>query len=127
MTDFLTNASDLSFAISSFVALGIERLLYGYCYICTDHFKVSCRSGVFGKEIQNEDLYWKCMQKLGMYVKVFQFSVVLYDLLIRDENLILTELFSSNLKILQFGIGLFLVFIGQVLNYSVFRALGAKG
>lgn len=67
-----------------------------------------------------------------MYIKVFQFGVCLYDLLVLDYdnvvyNLFLGGVLSSSESIQKFAIGLLLIFIGQVLNISTFNALGAKG
>ena len=77
-------------------------------------------------------MYWRSMQRLGMYIKVFQFGVCLYDLLVLDYdnvvyNLFLGGVLSSSESIQKFAIGLLLIFIGQVLNISTFNALGAKG
>ena len=74
---------DLNFAIKAFILLGIERVLYFYWYTFPTHFKQSARHGVFGPRIKAEPLFWKCAFELGMYVKIFQFSTVMYDLVFR--------------------------------------------
>ena len=71
------------------------------------------------------------MQRLGMYIKVFQFGVVIYDLLVLDVENVLYNITGGMLengeKTRQLAIGTLLIFIGQVLNYTTFQALGAKG
>ena len=124
----------LPFAIVAFFALGIERVLYGYCYICTDSFKKACDQNKFPglSDIPKDGYYWRCMQRLGMYVKIFQFSVGIYDLLVLDydnviNNLFMGGMFTTPERIAQLGVGLLLILIGQMLNYATFQALGAKG
>lgn len=115
--------------LTCFVLLGIERLLYGYCYHFTDHFKLSVRKGTFGAKIQAEPLYWRCMMKLGKYVKVFQFGVLIFDLILRKN--VADELLEpgewSTERTITFFSGLLLVLLGQFLNIAVFRALTPKG
>jgi protein-S-isoprenylcysteine O-methyltransferase Ste14 len=71
------------------------------------------------------------MQRLGMYIKVFQFGVVLYDLLVLDIDNVMYNIsggmISTTDKTRQLAIGMLLIFVGQVLNYTTFQALGAKG
>ena len=72
------------------------------------------------------------MQRLGMYIKVFQFGVCSYDLLVLDHkhishNIIEGGMLATPEKAAQLAFGLLLIFVGQVLNYTVFKALGAKG
>ncbi|KAL7431887.1 hypothetical protein ACHAXH_002880 [Discostella pseudostelligera] len=124
----------MPFAVIAFFALGIERLLYSYCYICTDHFKKSVdQNKIPGlSSVSKDGFYWRCMQRLGMYIKVFQFGVCTYDLLVLDRTNVLNNLFQGGMlatpeKTAQLAFGLLLLFIGQVLNYAVFEALGAKG
>ncbi|KAL3823818.1 hypothetical protein ACHAXA_011605 [Cyclostephanos tholiformis] len=124
----------MPFAFVAFFALGIERLLYSYCFICTDHFKKSVdQNKIPGlSTISKDELYWRSMQRLGMYIKVFQFGVCIYDLLVLDQvnvwnNVFKARMISTPEKSAQFVLGLMLLFIGQVLNYFVFKALGAKG
>lgn len=138
------------FPVLSFCLLGIERLLYGYIYHFPLHFKKSCKTGKFGAGIQLQipQGYWKCMMTMGAYIKVFQFSVILYDLSIRNQgSFVVSILQGSNgsdgsdgnnnmMKSMmesimnsypQVALGLFLIGMGQVLNLSVFRALGGIG
>ena len=128
---------NIPFAPVAFVALGIERLLYGYCYICTNHFKRSVDENKIPglSSVQKEGSksnYWRCMQRLGVYIKVFQVSVCLYDLLVLDYENVKSNLFMGGMltnpdKHVQLAAGMFLIFVGQTLNYAVFKALGAKG
>lgn len=71
------------------------------------------------------------MQRLGMYIKVFQFGVVIYDLLVLDFDNVVHNISGGMLstpeKTKQFALGMLLIFMGQVLNYTTFQALGAKG
>lgn len=126
----------MPFAAAAFVALGIERLLYGYCYICTNHFKRSvdaCKiPGLSSVKEGSRYNYWRCMQRLGVYIKVFQVSVCLYDLLVLDyenvkSNFLMGGMLTNPDKHVQLTAGIFLIFAGQTLNYAVFKALGAKG
>ena len=119
----------LPIVISFFFLLGIERLVYGYCYHFTDHFKKSVRKGSFGPKIQAEPLYWRCMLELGKWVKVFQFSVLIFDWVVQKNvsDDLLTPADWSVERTTKFGIGLLLVLLGQFLNIAVFRALKPKG
>lgn len=127
----------MPFAAIAFVVLGIERLLYGYCFICTNHFKKSVdESKIPGlTKVQkdgNRYNYWRCMQRLGVYIKIFQVSVCSYDLLVLDfdnvkSNLFLGGMFTNPGNHVQLAAGILLIFVGQTLNYAVFTALGAKG
>ncbi len=121
--------SDAAFAIKAFFLLAIERILYAYWYCYPKHFERAVRRGSFGYRIQQEPLLWKCAMKLGMYVKVFQFSVVIADLVLRCN---LTNPFlslsSSSPEALYWAIfGAVLILIGQGLNYAVFKALKPIG
>eukprot|EP00980_Cylindrotheca_fusiformis_P005103 scaffold1083_cov114-Cylindrotheca_fusiformis.AAC.7 len=127
------------FPAIAILLLGIERFLYGYVYHFPGHFKANCKNGVFGTKIQQEPLYWKCFMQLGVSVKVFQYSVCIYDLLNRcalqnpirdsfhggDFSILLDQMASSDCSC--FVLGLLLVAFGQYLNYAVFKALGAMG
>jgi hypothetical protein len=127
----------MPFAAIAFFALGIERILYGYCFICTNHFKTSVdESKIPGlskvEKDGNKCNYWRCMQRLGMYIKVFQVSVCSYDLLVLDYENVKSNLFMKGMltnpdKYAQLAAGILLIFAGQTLNYAVFKALGAKG
>eukprot|EP00526_Cylindrotheca_closterium_P019113 CAMPEP_0113609000 /NCGR_PEP_ID=MMETSP0017_2-20120614/4238_1 /TAXON_ID=2856 /ORGANISM="Cylindrotheca closterium" /LENGTH=221 /DNA_ID=CAMNT_0000517749 /DNA_START=52 /DNA_END=717 /DNA_ORIENTATION=+ /assembly_acc=CAM_ASM_000147 len=127
------------YPVAAFGLLGIERLLYGYVYHFPSHFKTEVKKGTFGKAIQEEPLYWKCFMQLGIYVKVFQYSVCLYDLLHRctltnpiwdaaragDASVFFDQITSAKGK--DFWVGWSLIGVGQFLNYSVFKALGGIG
>jgi hypothetical protein len=129
------------FPMLSFCLLGIERLLYGYIYHFPSHFKASCKSGKFGSGIQQIPEYWKCMMTLGAYIKVFQFSVIVYDLsMLRQGSLVASVIWqggydndtttSSIMYAISYPrilLGLLLIGMGQVLNLAVFRALGGIG
>ena len=119
LTDF-----DLSFATKAFFLLGIERFLYGYWFIFPNRFKSAVRNGTFGTRLKAEPLYWKVAMRLGMYIKVFQYSVILFDLLGRCQ--LTNPLLSTSTKI-SATLGLLCIAVGQGLNYSVFKALGAIG
>ena len=140
--------SEMQFAANAFFLLGIERILYAMWYdtshvpvhilslvihtfahspllfrfIYPNSFKYHVRKGSFGKQIQNEPLYWKNAMTLGTYIKVFQFSVCIYDLFIRSS---ITS--PLNVDPLQLLLGLLLLVIGQGLNVAVFKALGGIG
>lgn len=127
------------FPVVAFGLLGIERFLYGYVFHFPSHFKTHCKKGTFGEAAREEPLYWKSFMQLGIYVKVFQYSVCLYDLLQRctlmnpiwdayqagDTNVFLSQLASGKGKTFLSGLGL--VFVGQFLNYTVFKSLGYIG
>jgi hypothetical protein len=72
------------------------------------------------------------MQRLGIYIKVFQFGVCIYDLLVLDQTNVVNNVFKAGMlatpeKAAELAFGLLLFTMGQVLNYFVFEALGAKG
>lgn len=132
--DMKFDSVPMPFAVIAFFALGIERLLYSYCYICTNHFKKSVdQNKIPGlSTVPKDGLYWRSMQRLGMYIKVFQFGVCVYDLLVLDRTNVVNNVFEAGMlstteKSVQLAVGLMLLFFGQVLNYFVFNALGAKG
>ena len=128
------NNINIPFSAVAFIALGIERLLSGYCFICTNHFKKSVDANKIPglSRVEKDGRYWRCMQRLGVYIKVFQVSVCLYDLLVLDYENVKSNLFMGGMltnpdKHIQLAAGMFLIFVGQTLNYTVFKALGAKG
>ena len=148
----MTNVDDFYFPLVAFLLLGIERFLYGYVFHFPTHFKNNCRNGVFGSKLQTEPLFWKAFMQLGIYVKVFQCSVLFYDLFHRctllsnpimiwddtatDTATATADLAGDNIAGIfaswiqegpQFWLGLLLVAVGQFLNYAVFKALGAIG
>ena len=116
--------SDIAFTLKAFCLLGIERILYGFWFIYPKAFEKKVREGSFGRRLQAEPLLWKCAMKLGMYVKVFQFSVVIFDLLLRCD---LDFPPSSQEAIIKAVAGVVLLLIGQGLNYAVFKALKPIG
>jgi len=64
---------------------------------------------------------------LGIYVKIFQFSVIIYDL-VRFKTLYFPLLFMKTFYIrLSLVIGTILFLTGQILNIAVFQALGPIG
>lgn len=114
---------ELPFLVNAFVLLGIERILYSFWFIYPQCFIAAVRQGTFGNEIRKEPLIWKAAQKLGVKVKVFQFSVIIYDLIV--QCVINKSEFNVDLPVLLLGI--FLIVIGQGLNVAVFNALGGIG
>ena len=132
-----------------------SQILYGYCFICTNHFKKSIDEkkipGV--SKVPRDGIYWKSMQRLGMHIKVFQFGVswitsnedpvlrtshasfvcqvVIYDLLVLDVENIKANLIEGGMlaeeNLPRLFLGFLLIFVGQLLNYTTFTALGAKG
>mmetsp|Transcript_4450 Transcript_4450/g.5452 ORF Transcript_4450/g.5452 Transcript_4450/m.5452 type:complete len:149 (+) Transcript_4450:99-545(+) len=62
--------------------------------------------------------------RLGMYIKIFQFSVVIADIFFRCE---LTNPFSSQDALYKAILGAVLILIGQGLNIAVFKALKPIG
>ena len=117
-----TAKMDLLFTICAFFLLSIERILYGYWFCYPKHFEKSVRNGNYGTNLKNEPLLWKCAMTLGMYVKVFQFSVIIYDLLVRCDLAFPLEVQSYHTLA-----GVVLLVIGQGLNYAVFQALKPIG
>jgi hypothetical protein len=115
---------DLVFALKAFVFLGIERFLCGYWYTFPQKFEKQIRDGNFGGRLQAEPRLWKCAMKLKMYIKVFQFSVIGFDLLLRCD---LTNPISSQEATCKAIGGVVLIVIGWGLNYAVFKALKPIG
>lgn len=126
---------EIGFLVKAFFLLGIERFLYGYWYNFPSHFKRAVRQGYFGAKIKAEPLFWKSAMTLGAYIKVFQFSVILVDLFARCEmdhiakinNSEIASIWQDSGSIMTILGGVTLLGIGQVLNYSVFKALGGIG
>lgn len=115
-------AIEIPFVASAFFILGIERILYGFWSIYPETFKAEVRKGTFGQSIKKEPLYWKSAMTLGKYVKVFQFSAVLYDIFVRCD---LVNTIQVDVPHLVLGLGL--IAAGQALNIAVFKALGCIG
>lgn len=120
---------DVLFTVISFFLLGIERFLYGYMFIYPKRFEKTVRSGSFGRKLQQESLLWKVAMTLGKYIKIFQFSVVIFDLLIRLRPELIWNPFTNNGAgaIVRAICGLLLLIIGQGLNVAVFKALKPIG
>lgn len=114
----MASSPSVLYAVTTFVLLGVERCLYSYVFHCPHDFIHRCRAGAFGVAIQKEKEYWKGFMSLGVRVKVFQFSVMAYDLCVRN---------TIQLQGAGFVLGAALVVAGQVLNASVFKALGCIG
>lgn len=110
----------MGFAIAAFVILGIERFLYGYIYNFPKSFKALCDNGALRILLDRaKGLYWQVAQDLGVYIKVFQFGVIGYDLLLRR---------SVGLAPLPLiVVGAVLAGIGQMLNVTTFNAIGGVG
>mmetsp|Transcript_6605 Transcript_6605/g.11491 ORF Transcript_6605/g.11491 Transcript_6605/m.11491 type:complete len:201 (+) Transcript_6605:78-680(+) len=110
----------MAFVVAAFLLLGIERFLYGYIYHFPDDFRRLCSEGFLLQLFEySERVYWQVAKNLGIIVKVFQFGVLGYDLLIR-----------SSLRVAPAGllvVGLVLLACGQLLNIAVFEAIKAKG
>lgn len=124
----LDESSFTSYALLAFFVLGIERILYGYMYIFTPHFKESVRKGRFGLRIKAEPLFWKCAMMLGTYIKVFQFSIIFYDLVFRCSLATLFAFSSTSVRARCLSIlGICILCLGQYLNYAVFQALTGMG
>eukprot|EP00438_Fugacium_kawagutii_P005257 Skav228639 [mRNA] locus=scaffold204:123172:131005:+ [translate_table: standard] len=74
----------MNFELAAFPLLGIERFLYGYIYQFPKSFQKRCNSGPLKALLDyDEGLYWQVAKHLGVGIKVFQFGVVGYDLLLR--------------------------------------------
>mmetsp|Transcript_26956 Transcript_26956/g.46806 ORF Transcript_26956/g.46806 Transcript_26956/m.46806 type:complete len:203 (+) Transcript_26956:70-678(+) len=105
----------------AFTGLSIERFLYGWIYHFPDSFKAACGKSPLSDVLQwAEGKYWDVAKRLGVYIKVFQFGIIGWDVLIRHG----LRLSSQPVLIV---VGLVLVAIGQVLNAAVFNAIGAIG
>jgi hypothetical protein len=109
-----------SFAVVAFALLGIERLLYGFIFFFPVSFKAICEKGLLKPLLLQEGgLFWKVAKDLGMYIKIFQFGVITYDLVVNRE------LHLAGMPPLVLGLLLFSV--GQALNLATFQAIGGKG
>merc|ERR1719424_2311712 len=106
------------FSIVAFFLLGIERFLYGYIYQYPDKFKELCRGPLKFMLDKASGLYWTVAQHLGVVIKVFQFGVIGYDLLIRGER---GEIAGTPVLA---AVGVVLVGVGQLLNTATFNAIG---
>ncbi|CAE8598694.1 unnamed protein product [Polarella glacialis] len=130
MESFMSFDSIMSFAegalpLSSFTKaalplLGIERFLYGYIYQFPESFKRTCKGPLKPLLDYDEGVYWQVAKHLGVGIKVFQFGVIGFDLLVRRPVSI-----SRQPELL--GPGLALMGVGQLLNTTTFNAIGAMG
>mmetsp|Transcript_26186 Transcript_26186/g.49187 ORF Transcript_26186/g.49187 Transcript_26186/m.49187 type:complete len:218 (-) Transcript_26186:164-817(-) len=111
--------AEKGFELAAFPLLGIERFLYGYIYHFPESFKRTCQGPLKALLDYDEGVYWQVAKHLGVGIKVFQFGVVGYDLLVR-RSLSLAEP-----RLLCPGLAL--VGLGQLLNSATFRTIGAKG
>jgi len=110
----------ISFAFGAFLLLGIERLLYGFIFFFPVSFKALCEKGPLKPLLRREnDTFWKVAKDLGMYIKVFQFSVIGYDLVVHRQ--------MQLAGLSPFMLGLLFICMGQALNVAVFNAIGGKG
>ena len=116
----MASSPSVLYAVAAFLLLGVERTLYSYVFHFPQDFIRKSKAGTFGSAVQNETEYWKGFMFLGMRVKVFQFSVIVYDLLVR--NTIQVHAITTRCIV---GAALFVA--GQVLNASAFKALGCIG
>jgi len=124
----VVDESSYSFALVALFGLGIERILYGYMYIFTSHFKKSVRKGYFGSRVKEEPLYWKCAMQLGTYIKVIQFSIIVYDIAFRCSLATIFTFSSTSVQTRWLSLfGLIIFGCGQCLNYAVFQALTGMG
>jgi hypothetical protein len=114
-------ASPLVYHSLAFSFLGIERVLYGYVFHFPKHFMHCCKNGTFGESFQKEDSGWKNFMKFGVYVKVFQFGFILYDVFIHNA------VRWSSIQLPWFIFGWTLALAGQTLNSAAYKALGAIG
>jgi len=107
------------FWLTAFLSLGIERFLYSYIYHFPESFKAACRGPLKSLLAYDEGQFWLVAKHLGVVIKVFQFGVIGYDLLLR-----------VSLTVPPLGrlcIGLALICLGQLLNGAVYNAIGAVG
>lgn len=107
------------FAAVALLLLGIERFLYGYIYHFPESFKGLCKGPLKSLLDHDDGLFWLVAKHLGVYIKVFQFGVIGYDLLLRRS------IGLAPMPTLILGIAL--AGVGQLLNVAVFNAIGAVG
>lgn len=109
------------FASVALLLLGIERFLYGYIYHFPESFKGLCDGPLKQLLDYDEGVYWLVAKHLGVLIKVFQFGVIGYDLVVRWST------FTVLAQPPKLVVGLALTGLGQVLNGATFRAIGAQG
>eukprot|EP00927_Polykrikos_kofoidii_P031531 TRINITY_DN27084_c0_g1_i1.p1 TRINITY_DN27084_c0_g1~~TRINITY_DN27084_c0_g1_i1.p1 ORF type:complete len:204 (-),score=8.52 TRINITY_DN27084_c0_g1_i1:83-694(-) len=107
------------FTIAAFALLGVERFVYGYIFHFPESFTSVCHGLLRFRLDSHEGRLWQVAKDLGIVVKVFQFGVIGYDVLFRSG---LTVAGPA-----QICIGLVFAGFGQLLNISVFNAIGSVG
>lgn len=102
--------------------LGPERLVYGFVYHFTPSFRKLAGMPSSGKA----DL--TIMHALVSSFKVVQVATVLYDLLPKTGYTIpFGRMFGDSESLVRVAAGVVLVAIGQVLNVSIYQAIGSVG
>jgi hypothetical protein len=109
------------FIILAFFLLGIERFLYGYIYQFPESFKALCNGPLKFMLDNAKGETWRVAQHLGVVIKVFQFGVIGYDLLLRGARGSIAE------HMVLAVVGAVLVAVGQLLNTTTFNAIGGVG
>lgn len=107
------------FWLYALILLGIERFLYGYIYHFPESFKRASKKYLKGLLEHDQGLYWLVAKHLGVVIKVFQFGVIGYDVFFRCT--------LGLPPVDRACAGLALLGLGQLLNVSVFNAIGAIG
>lgn len=116
----MSSSPSVLYGLTAFLLLGIERFLYSYVFHFPQHFIARCKAGTFGSAIQNEAESWKGFMYLGMRVKIFQFSVIAYDIFVK--NTIHVHAVTGRLIL-----GAAILMLGQIVNAAAFKALGCMG
>ena len=116
----MSSSPSVLYAVIAFLLLGIERFLYSYVFHFPQHFIERCKAGTFGTSIQKEAEFWRGFMYLGMRIKIFQFSVIAYDLFVKN-TIHFPEITEKCM------LGAAILVLGQVLNAAAFNALGCIG
>jgi hypothetical protein len=116
----MSSSPSVLYAVTAFLLLGIERFLYSFVFHFPQNFIERCKSGTFGTAVQKEDESWKGFMYIGMRIKIFQFSVIAYDVFV--ENKVHFQPTTG-----RFMFGAAILMLGQVLNAAAFKALGCIG
>lgn len=109
----------MSFGLYAFALLGIERIVYGWIFHFPDTFKALCKGPLKSQLDYAGGQFWLVAKHIGVMIKVFQFSVIGYDLF-----------FRCSIGVPPAGrlcVALTLASVGQLFNLAVFRALGMVG
>ena len=114
----MASSHSVAYAVTAFLLLGIERFLYSFVFHFPQDFIDQCKAGTYGAAIQKEKEYWKSFMTLSIRVKVVQFSVIAYDVCVKN---------NVRFHGTRFLLGAALLVAGQVLNASAFKALGCIG